>query len=270
MSTHSRQKERFTSLSQFNILQEIGKGGYSKVYLVENKKTKRRYALKACFRMKNGKDRSDRTRTEIEVLKRLKHSNIMRLKGWFEDEDNIYLVLRYIPGKDCSKYFKHTLPDKTTVKSIMRQLVEAVKHCHQHGVVHRDIKLENILIDDNFKIKLTDFGLAGIKNDPYEVFSTNLGTVKYTAPEMIRGDGYNESVDIWGIGVVMFTLLTGTYPFEAKEKNSIFRRITERTIHYSKYNLERNEVKLLRKLLEKDPQKRIEIEEILDQPFFQE
>ena len=97
----------------------------------------------------------------------------MRLKGWFEDEDNIYLVLRYIPGKDCSKYFKHILPDKKIVKSIMRQLVEAVKYCHQHGVVHRDIKLENILIDDKNKIKLTDFGLAGIKKDPYEVFSVS-------------------------------------------------------------------------------------------------
>ena len=86
---------------------------------------------------------------------------------------------------------------------------------------------------------------------------------------MIHGEGYNESVDIWGIGVVLFTLLTGTYPFDAKEKNSIFRRITDKTsIHYSKYNLERNEVKLLRKLLEKDPQKRIEIEEIFRSTIF--
>ena len=85
MSTSSTRKERFTSLNQFNILEEIGKGGYSKVYLVENKKTKRRYALKACFRVKKGKDRSSRTMMEIRVLKKLKHTNIIHLKGWFED-----------------------------------------------------------------------------------------------------------------------------------------------------------------------------------------
>ena len=106
MSTSS--KSRFKSLNEFNILEEIGKGGYSKVYLVENKKTKRRYALKACFRRKGDKDRSGRTMTEIKILKKLKHDNIMRLKGWFEDDDNIYLVLRFIPGKDCSKYCRYT------------------------------------------------------------------------------------------------------------------------------------------------------------------
>lgn len=265
-------ESRFKGLNEFNILEEIGKGGYSKVYLVENKKTKKRYALKECFRIKKGKDKSDRTMTEIKILKKLNHPNIISFKGWFEDEQNIYLVLEYIPGRDCSKFFKTKLPTKEQVKYIMIQLVQAILYCHSKGIIHRDLKLENILIDDKFNIKLTDFGLAAIKTDPYDMFNGTMGTVRYTSPEMLEGKGYNDSVDIWGIGIILFTLLTGKYPFDtsAKEdaKKIIFQRIREKTIHYSRYDLERKEIKLLRLLLEKNPENRIEIEEILEQPFF--
>lgn len=259
---------RFNSLDEFTILEQIGKGGYSRVYLVENKKTKRRYAMKQAMRMKKGKDRSDRTMTEIQVLKKLKNPNIIRLKGWFEDDENIYLILEYISGKDCSKFFKKDLPTKSQVKSIIKQLVNAVLYCHSKGIVHRDMKLENILINDDFQIKLTDFGLSAIKKSEYDMLGGQLGTVRYTSPEMLEGNGYNESVDIWGIGIVLFALLTGSYPFDSSTKSKIFDRIKEKTIHYSKYNLERKEVKLLRMLLEKDPDNRIEIENILEQPFF--
>ena len=259
---------RFNSMTEFLILSELGKGGYSTVFYCEHKKTKRRYAVKVAFKFKKGKDRSERTRTEVRILRKLKHQNIIRLKGSFEDTDNIYLVLEYIPGKDCSKFFKNNLPTKSQVKFIMRQLVEAVHYCHTRGIVHRDIKLENILIDEHHKIKLTDFGLCGIKQSEYDMFSQSLGTVRYTAPEMLQGNGYNESIDIWGLGVVMFTLLTGSYPFDASQREKIFERIKEKNIHYSKYSLDRKEVKLLRLLLEKDPEKRIEIEDILNEDFF--
>jgi serine/threonine protein kinase len=259
---------RFNGMDEFNILSTVGKGGYSSVVLAEHKKTKRKYAIKCAFKIKKGKDRSERTRTEIKVLKKLKHPNIIQLKGTFEDSETIFLVLEYIPGKDCSKFFKTVLPSKAQVKFIMKQLVEAVMYCHQQGIVHRDIKLENILIDHDYKIKLTDFGLCGIKTNSDDIFSQSLGTVRYTAPEMLAGNGYNESIDIWGIGVVLFTLLTGSYPFDASEKENIFKRIKEKPIHYSKYELDRKEVKLLRALLEKDPEKRIEIEDILSHPFF--
>ena len=91
--------------------------------------------------------------------------------------------------------------------------------------------------------------------------------VRYSAPELLHGN-YNDSVDVWGIGVILFMLLSGDYPFDGSSKSTIFKRIKEKRIHYSKYNFERLEIKLLRKLLEKDPEKRIEIEEILEDPFF--
>ena len=266
-SSTKNEKQRFKSIEEFNIIERLGSGGYSVVYLVQNKKSGRKYALKCADRFKKGKDRSERTYTEIKVLEKLKHKNIIRLKGWFEDKNTVYLVLEYISGKDCSKFFKHTLPDKTQIKYIMKQLIEAVLYTHSKNIAHRDIKLENILIDENFNIKLTDFGLCGIKKNKYDMFDTSLGTVRYTAPELLDGS-YNESIDIWGIGVILFMLLTGGFPFDGSSKSKIFLRIKEKNIHYSKYNLERKEIKLLKALLQKDPDNRIEIEDILNDPFF--
>lgn len=259
---------RFKSIDEFNILDVLGRGGYSVVHLVEHKKTGRKYALKCAARYKKGRDRSERTYTEIKVLQKLKHPNIIRLKGYFEDDETIYLVLEYISGKDCSKFFKRNLPTKMQVKTIIRQLVESVMYIHKQGIVHRDIKLENILIDKNFNIRLTDFGLCAIKETQYDMMHETLGTLRYTAPELIKGEGYNDSVDVWGIGVVLFMLLTGEYPFNGSNKTSIFRRIQEKRIHYSQYKLEKKELHLLKHLLQKDPEKRIEIEEILDEDFF--
>ena len=268
MSSNSR-ADRFSSINEFTIISEIGRGGYSRVYLVEHKVTKRRYALKSAFRMKEGKDRSERAMTEIRLLRKLKHPNIIRLKGYFSDDEYIYMVLEFIEGKDCSKFFKHELPSKEQVKSIMKQLVSAVLYCHQKGVIHRDIKLENILIDNHGQIRLTDFGLSVKMEDDTEMFDGILGTSRYISAEMLAKTGYNSSTDVWAIGIVLFMLLTGSYPFDGSSKTSIFKRIREKTLHYSKYNLERKEVKLLRRLLEKDPNKRIEIEEILNDPFFE-
>ena len=259
---------RFKSVEEFNIIEKIGSGGYSYVMLVQNKKSGKKYALKCAAKFKKGKDRSSRTRTEIQVLEKLKHKNIIQLKGHFEDSEMIYLVLQYIPGRDCSKFFKHKLPSKLQTKSMMRQMIEAVTYLHKKGIVHRDIKLENILVDKHYNIKMIDFGLSAIKETEFDILHDTLGTLRYTAPELIKGEGYNESVDIWGLGVIFFMLLTGEFPFNGSSKTSIFRRIQEKTLHFSKYDLDKKEVYLLKSMLTKDPEKRIEIDDILSDPFF--
>lgn len=259
---------RFKSIEEFEILGELGKGGYSKVYLAKHKKNGRKYAIKAAFKKKNGKDRSNRNYMEIRILKQLKHKNIIKLKGWFEDEDTIYVVLEWINGKDCAKTYRETLPSEAQVKSIMKQLISVLGYIHSKGVVHRDLKLENILINESGTLKLIDFGLCGVKEDDYDMFKGMVGTVRYTAPELIGGEGYNESVDIWGVGVIFFLLLTGEYPFDGSNKENIFKRIKEKAIHYQKHGLNKKATALLKALLEKDPDKRMELEDILEDPYF--
>lgn len=265
---HSNHRhKRFSSLAEFDIINEIGKGGFSIVYLVKHIDTGRYYALKAAMRIKKGKDRSSKARKEIEFLSRLRHRRIIRIKGWFEDEDNIYMVLQYLPDGDLSKYFKTELPSKTEAVRITKQIVESVKYCHRKGIMHRDLKLNNVLIDKNMNIKLTDFGLCTDRID--EILYDEVGTPRYTAPEILEGSGYDKKVDVWGIGIILFLMLTGKYPFDGSNRKSIHRRIKEKSINYEKYDLSDQEIHLLGRLLCKNPQYRIELDDILNHPWFE-
>ena len=268
-SSYHKPKEmrRFKSIDEFIILEEIGKGGYGVVSLVQHKSTRKKYALKSAFRYKKGKDKSKRTYMEIRVLQKLRHPNVVKLYGWFEDEEVIYLVLEYVSGKDLGKYFRDRLPEKSTVKKITKQLVKALMYMHRKKVIHRDIKLGNILIDENLDIKVTDFGLCALKRDTYDMFNSHLGTARFISPEMILGDEYNESCDVWSLGIVLFKLLTGEHPFNGSTKESIFNRIERKPIRWNKYNLERDEINLLKKLLRKEPDKRIELEDVVHHHF---
>lgn len=266
--SHRHNDIEFSSIDDFEIINQLGKGGYSVVYLVRHKSTGKKYALKCVMKFRKGKDRSELARQEIKVLSDLRHRRIIRIKGWFEDDDTIYLVLQYLPGRDLSKYFRKTLPSKETVVKIMYQIIDAVKYCHRKGIIHRDIKLDNILINKNMDIKLTDFGLCAIRENSHEYFYNEVGTSRYNAPELLNGEGYNESVDVWGIGVILFLLLTGKYPFDGSERKTIFRRIRKKRIDYDKYDLTDDEVHLLKRLLCKNPRYRIQLDDITDVSWF--
>jgi serine/threonine protein kinase len=110
--------------------------------------------------------------------------------------------------------------------------------------------------------------LCAVKESEFDLLHDTLGTLRYTAPELIKGEGYNESVDIWGLGVIFFMLLTGEFPFNGSSKESIFRRIQEKTLHFSKFGLSKNEISLLKSMLSKDPEDRIEIEDLLQHEYF--
>jgi len=264
---HNKNFKHFSNLNEFEFLSELGKGGYSVVNLVRHIETGKKYALKCAMKIRKGKDRSNRTRQEIKILSKLKHSRIISLKGWFEDKDNIYLVLEYLPEGDLAHYFKNDLPSKEETINIMCQIIDAIKYCHRKGIVHRDIKLENILIDENMNIKLTDFGLSIFKKGD-EKFNDEVGTPRYTAPEILTGEGYNEGVDIWGLGIILFLLLTGKYPFDGSTRKNIFTRIVEKRIDYSYYDLDSDEIHLLKRLLCKNPRYRIKLDAIEETSWF--
>ena len=274
--------DRFSSIKEFDIIREVGKGGYSIVYLARHKVTKREYAIKCAMKYKTyhkekssgsqdevTKDISDKTRQEIKTLQVLRHKRIIRIRGWFEDSDNIYIVLPYMEGGDLSGFLKREgIPSKELTIKFMTQIISAVKYCHKKGILHRDIKLNNILIDKNMDIKLTDFGLCAIKDENNDYFYDRVGTARYTAPELLHKDGHDEGADVWGIGIILFLLLTGKYPFDGSKKHSIFNRIKEKRINYDNYNLDEEEIHLLKRLLCKNPRYRIQLDDILETDWF--
>jgi len=264
---NQRRKHRFSSIDEFDIIKELGKGGYSVVYLAEHIKNGRKYAIKCAMKYKKGRDRSDRAWEEISVMSKLHHPNVMRLKGWFEDKNNVYLVLQYVRGGDLSSYLSRNMPSREEIADIMIQLVEAVQYCHDNGIIHRDMKLENILMTRDSKIILTDFGLCAVRSHDEEYFDHEVGTTRYSAPELIQGYKYGESVDVWGIGIIFFLLLTGRYPFDGSKRKSIYRRIVNKRLNFDEYDLSEEEEDLLSKMLEKDPNYRIQLKDILYHPW---
>lgn len=258
----------FRNIDEFDVLGDIGKGGYSVVKLVKHKKSGKKYALKCAMKIRKNKDRTRKTRKEVEILYKLHHTNIIHLRGWFEDAEYVYMVLEYLQGRDLGKYFRKDLPKKSVTKSIIKQVVKALLYCHKKNILHRDIKLENILINKENEIKLTDFGLCTVKKYTDEYYTDVVGTARYIAPEILNDEGYDENIDVWGIGIVLFMLLTGEYPFDGKKRESIFHRIKHKEIKYSHYNLTNNEVKLLKRLLCKDQRYRISLEDITKHAWF--
>jgi len=267
--THYKSHNRFHSIKEFEILGNLGKGGYSVVKLVKHKKTGKKYALKCAMKYRKDKDRTEKTRREVKILYELRHPKIIRIRGHFEDKEYVYLVLEYISGRDLSKHIKTELPGRETVVDIMKQIIRAVKYCHRKELVHRDIKLANILIDKNMKIKLTDFGLCALMEESYDgYFYDTAGTPRYTAPEILEENGYDESIDVWGIGIILFILLTGAYPFTGSERKKIFKRIKTKNIDYDKYDITDSEISLLKRLLCKNPDYRIQLEDITKHEWF--
>lgn len=266
---------KYKSINEFIIIDCIGSGGYSKVYLVEEKRTGEKFALKCADKIKDGKDKSYRTKMEIKVLKFLDNPGIIKLHGWFDDDEKIYLVLEYLKSKDLSHFFLNKLPKHKDLIYIMEQIIQSIIYCHNSGVVHRDIKLDNILIDKaTLKIKITDFGLCSRIKKENTIFHSKLGTARYLAPELLvnkedlNKKGYTKNVDTWAIGIVLFLLLTGDYPFNASNREKIEQKIRQNKIDYDKYEFKPEALDLLKNILVSDPEKRLKLEEILEHEWF--
>lgn len=261
-------KDHKAKLSDYEVGKKLGKGGYSTVFLARHKKTDVLYALKCINRFRKKSDKTSQIRKEIAVLLKLKHNNVIKLYDWFEDKNKIYLVLEYIDGKDLAAFFKKEIPIEKDAIYIIRQICEALRYCHQHKIVHRDIKLGNILINQNNQVKLTDFGLCATKKTDDDTFRDEVGTVRFTSPELLNRQPYNEKVDLWALGITIFIMLTGQYPFDGDDKESIFKRIKADVVDYDEVSLTNLQRDLISKLLVKDPAKRIDIDQVLAHPWF--
>ena len=170
-------------------------------------------------------------RREIEVLKMCQHPNIIKLLDIFENSDNYFIVIEYMEGKDLFDYIKkrNFLLPETRVKHLVCQLITATRYIHDFGIVHRDLKLENIMMSDvtnNAKPKLVDFGLARIIS-PNETANEPFGTLGYVAPEVLKKKPYSFSCDVWSIGCIMHALLTGSLPFDHGSQRETIRMTLE-------------------------------------------
>ncbi|NWW75424.1 HUNK kinase, partial [Climacteris rufus] len=207
-------------------------------------------------------------RREGQIQQMIRHPNIAQLLDILETENSYYLVMELCPGGNLMhKIYEKKRLEEHEARKYIRQLILAVEHLHRAGVVHRDLKIENLLLDEDNNIKLIDFGLsncAGILgySDP---FSTQCGSPAYAAPELLARKKYGPKIDVWSIGVNMYAMLTGTLPFtvEPFSLRALYQKMVDKEMNPFPTQLSSAAINFLRSLLEPDPAKRPNIQQAL-------
>lgn len=209
-------------MGNYNVGRLIGKGSFGKVYLATHKLTNgSKVVLKSA-------DKGDANLArEVHHHRQFLHPHIARLYEVIVTEKLVWLVLEYCPGDELYNYLSHHgRIDPATVQKIFTQLVGAVSYVHSMSCVHRDLKLENILLDKHENVKLCDFGFTREYQGKTSYLQTWCGTVCYSAPEMLRGDKYAaEKVDVWSLGIILYALLCGELPFDEDDETQTKMKI---------------------------------------------
>ena len=249
----------------------IGKGAFSTIYKGTHKFNGKTYAIKEiCF--DNLEKIRENIRREFTLMKALNHPNIIKLHDVFFDNfnKNVYLVLDYYEKGDFSKFLKKKPLKEMYAKKYMRQLISGLKYLYENKILHRDLKLQNILVTNDLNIVITDFGFARyFENDT--ILQTICGSPLYMAPEIIMKKKYTPKSDLWSLGVIFFELLTGKPPFYAKNMIELIQKIKKDPVKLPTEfeNVLTTECKeLLFSLLQKSPTKRIEWEDLFDNKWF--
>jgi len=262
-------------IENFNLLNLIGTGAFSKVYLVENKNTKNKFALKVYKISKISKLKKENDiKIEIIVNKRIKdNSNIIKYYTNFKDDDNIYFLYEYCEGTDLwSLCVNFGLSSFEQIQYYFIQILKGIKYLHSLNFIHRDIKPENILIDKNNIIKIIDFGSCydidnEENNDNKNKFKFYVGSPGYIAPECIHNKSCSKSSDYFSLGCLLYMMFTGFPPFLGESEYIIFMKTCEGKFIYPEGIVPNIAQDLINKLICVDINKRININEILNHDF---
>ena len=250
----------------------LGKGGFAKVYEFVCIETKQVTAGKIMEKSALSKARArQKLMSEIKIHRSLHHTNVVRFEHFFEDENNVYIMLELCTNQslnDLVRRRKRLI--ELEVQCYLSQVLSALKYMHSHRVIHRDIKLGNIFLSDKMEIKMGDYGLAAKLEFDGERKRTICGTPNYIAPEILDGrTGHSYEVDVWSFGVLMFTMLVGKPPFETNDVKTTYKRIKMNAYTFPDHIPLTEEAKdLISRILVTDPNERPSIDEIINHRFF--
>jgi len=258
-----------TTLDFYRLVKMIGKGAFGKVFLGVHLLTGKYVAVKS-IEKKYIKEESSQKRIfqEVYILKKINHQNVIRLLEVFENKRYLFLVLEYAPKGDLLKYVKKkTRLEEDVAKEIFAQIVSGLRHCHRNLILHRDVKLDNVLLDKNNKVKICDFGVSRFVKKG-QTIKEQCGTPAYIAPEIIKDKGYEGCyADIWSLGVLLYAIVTGSVPFKADNIEDLHKVILKGKYIIPNYVSESCK-DLIRKMLQLNPYNRISIEAIGSHSWF--
>uniref|UniRef100_A0A8V0XZK1 non-specific serine/threonine protein kinase n=1 Tax=Gallus gallus TaxID=9031 RepID=A0A8V0XZK1_CHICK len=252
-TTHHKRK----TMNDFDYLKLLGKGTFGKVILVREKASGKYYAMKILKKeVIIAKDEVAHTLTESRVLKNTRHPFLTSLKYSFQTKDRLCFVMEYVNGGEL---FFHLSRERVFSEDRTRfygaEIVSALDYLHSGKIVYRDLKLENLMLDKDGHIKITDFGLCKEGITDAATMKTFCGTPEYLAPEVLEDNDYGRAVDWWGLGVVMYEMMCGRLPFYNQDHEKLFELILMEDIKFPR-TLSADAKSLLSGLLIKDPNKR--------------
>jgi len=269
MSESLQDSQQGHSLAMYVVDSPMGRGAGSFVYKVKNRKTQQYAALKVIEKNKDKAEKiKQRIQNEIEVHSSLEHENLVTLYGHFEDKDNYYLLMEVCEGGELySLVKKKGRLSEEEIRNYGLQFAKGLKYLHNNHVLHRDLKLSNLLLTDQNILKICDFGLAVKLLDLEEERETLCGTPNYISPEIVKNEPYGIKADTWSYGCILYAMATGNPPFEG---NSVKETLTKVQVGGLAIpgDLSPNLQDLLRKLICMDPKARFNIEDVLNHPFF--
>jgi serine/threonine protein kinase len=251
------------TIGKYKLLKTIGKGNFAKVKLAKHVPTGKEVAIKIIDKTQLNPSSLQKLFREVRIMKMLDHPNIVKLFQVIETEKTLYLVMEYASGGEVFDYLVlHGRMKEKEARSKFRQIVSAVQYCHQKRIIHRDLKAENLLLDSEMNIKIADFGFSN-EFTPGNKLDTFCGSPPYAAPELFQGKKYDgPEVDVWSLGVILYTLVSGSLPFDG----STLRELRERVLR-GKYRIpfymSTDCENLLKKFLVLNPAKRANLETIM-------
>jgi serum/glucocorticoid-regulated kinase 2 len=277
-SSGDKENKRHTNnvqLKDFSLIKVVGKGSFGKVMQVRKKTNGKMYAMKVLRKDHiERRNQSEHTKTERSVLGRIEHPFIVRLHFAFQTKDKLYFVLDYCAGGELFFHLgREGKFSEERAKFYTAEIVLALDHLHKLKIIYRDLKPENVLLDDKGHIRLTDFGLSKEGIEHFAIGATSFcGTPEYLAPEILNRSGHGRAVDWWSLGALLYEMLTGLPPFYSKDRELLFEKIRRGSLRFPSH-LSENAVSLLRALLTRNPEERLgsgseDSYEIRVHPFF--
>ncbi|XP_052606747.1 ribosomal protein S6 kinase alpha-2 isoform X1 [Peromyscus californicus insignis] len=276
ISNHVKEGFEKADPSQFELLKVLGQGSYGKVFLVRKvtgSDAGQLYAMKVLKKATLKVRDRVRSKMERDILAEVNHPFIVKLHYAFQTEGKLYLILDFLRGGDLfTRLSKEVMFTEEDVKFYLAELALALDHLHGLGIIYRDLKPENILLDEEGHIKITDFGLSKEAIDHDKRAYSFCGTIEYMAPEVVNRRGHTQSADWWSFGVLMFEMLTGSLPFQGKDRKETMALILKAKLGMPQF-LSMEAQSLLRALFKRNPCNRLGagidgVEEIKRHPFF--
>ncbi|XP_078000999.1 MAP/microtubule affinity-regulating kinase 3-like isoform X2 [Glandiceps talaboti] len=250
-------------IGKYRLLKTIGKGNFAKVKLAKHLPTGKEVAIKIIDKTQLNPSSLQKVHREVRIMKVLDHPNIVKLFEVIETDKTLYLVMEYASGGEVFDYLvAHGRMKEKEARAKFRQIVSSVQYCHQKHVVHRDLKAENLLLDGDMNIKIADFGFSN-EFTPGSKLDTFCGSPPYAAPELFQGKKYDgPEVDVWSLGVILYTLVSGSLPFDGQNLKELRERVLRgryRIPFYMSTDCEN----LLKRFLVLNPLKRASLESIM-------